>query len=240
MGELMKKIYTLSYVIAGALLLNACSSTPIYKSISQDAEIVVANKNTPSLVQDVSVNIGQVVLMKESGTYSENKIQTVTLLNKLTYEYLEHPGIGKGKTTALGITDSGGYAACFNDAQYNDRHIRFCLFDENKDGAFEEGSFEGTSIDGLKTPYKIISESQHTATTDYVKQTLTYKGLLNGKIVFDYSQYAGNMAKATFTQPFSIKNQKDVRIIFNFKGAEIIVKKATSTNITYEVIKHFN
>jgi hypothetical protein len=73
----------------------------------------------------------------------------------------------------------------------------------------------------------------------YFRKTISYKGLSNGKINFNYSEYAGNMVRATFSQEFSIENTKDAHILFNFKGAEIKIKHVDLLNVTYEVIQHF-
>ena len=235
----MKSFLPVIYLGIGSMLLTACSSMPKYQSLSTDAVVVNAKENTPKLAQELTVNIGDNLLSKVSGSYLENRIQSVTLLSKIKYINGEHPGINKGKTTILGMSDSGGNAACFNDAKYREDFVKFCLFDQNKDGYFEMGSFIGKDTYSLNIPYNIFSDNNRTPEKGYVRKSISYKGLSNGKINFNYSEYSGSMVRATFSQEFSIENTKDSHILFGFKGAEIKIKKVDLLSITYEVVEFF-
>ena len=123
--------------------------------------------------------------------------------------------------------------------KYGDRQIKFCLFDENKDGYFEVGTFDGEEIHSLNIPYNIFSDNSKSPEKGYLRKALSYRGLSNGKINFNYSEYSGNMVRATFSQEFSIENNKEAQILFNFKGAEIKVIKADLLHVTFEVIQYF-
>lgn len=235
----IKKSLHVFFLVSSGILLNACSSMPIYQALSTDAVVVNAKKNTPELTQEYTVDIGENLLVKESGSYLENKTQSVTLLATINYVYEEQPGVTKGKTTALGMTLTGGNAACYSDAQYRNSTIKFCLFDEDKNGFFEMGSFNGAENYALNIPYNIFSDDSQTPEKGYVKKTLSYKGLSNGKINFNYAEFSGNLVRATFSQDFSIENQKNAHILFNFKGAEVKIKKVDSLHITYEIIQYF-
>jgi hypothetical protein len=239
MDTFMKNILRIVFFVTGSIILTACSSMPKYQNLSTDAEVVNAKKNSLALLQEFTVVIGDNLLSKVSGSYLENKIQSVTLLSKIQYINDEHPGLSKGKTTILGMSNSGGNAACFNDAKYRDDLVKFCLFDIEKDGYFEMGSFNGDETYSLNVPYNIFSDNSRTPERGYFKKTLSYKGLSNGKINFNYSEYSGSMARATLSQEFSIVNTKDAHILFNFKGAEIKIKHVDLLNITYEVMQHF-
>jgi hypothetical protein len=239
MNIITKKLLAVVYLIVSGIVLSACSSMPKYQKLSTDAVVVYAKKNSPELTQEFTVDIGDTLLTKESGSYLENKVQSVSLLTNIKYIDGEHPGLNKGKTTALGMGNSGGNAACFNDANYSGDRLKFCLFDKKQDGYFEMGSFNGGETYLLNIPYNIFSDNSRTPEKGYLRKTLSYKGLSNGKINFNYSEYSGNMVRATLSQDFSIKNQKDAHILFNFKGAEIKIKKASLLNITYEVMRHF-
>jgi hypothetical protein len=225
--------------IYSAFILTACSSIPTFQHLSKDAVVVNAKKNTPELGQTFTLDIGENLLIKELGNYAEKTIKSVTLLIPVKGEYDEYPKLSKGKSTELGMSNTGGNAACFNDAKYQGGKVRFCLFDEAKDGYFEMGSFSGEETYSLNVPYNIFSDKSKTPEQGYLRKTLSYKGLSNGKINFNYSEYAGNMVRATLSQDFSIQNKKDAHILFNFKGAEIKIKEATLLNVTYEVIQHF-
>ncbi|NQZ22652.1 MAG: hypothetical protein HRT53_11410 [Colwellia sp.] len=222
-----------------AIILTACSSMPTFQPISKDAVVVNAKKNTPELGPDFTLDIGENLLITELGNYAEKTIKSVTLLTPVRGEYGEYPSLIKGKTTALGMSDLGGNAACFNDAKYQGAMSKFCLFDEEKDGYFEMGSFNGEATYSLNVPYNIFSDINKTPEKGYLRKTLSYRGLLNGKINFNYSEYSGNMVRATLSQDFSIQNRKDAHIVFNFKGAEIKIKKANLLNVTYEVMQYF-
>ncbi len=225
--------------IYSALILSACSSIPTFQHLSKDAVVVNAKKNTPELGQTFTLDIGENLLIKELGSYAEKTIKSVTLLTPVKGEYDEYPSLNKGRTSNLGMSNSGGNAACFNDAKYQGGMSKFCLFDEEKDGYFEMGSFSGEETYSLNIPYNIFSDKSKTPEQGYLRKTLSYKGLSNGKINFNYSEYSGNMVRATLSQDFSIQNKKDAHILFNFKGAEIKIKKANLLNITYEVIQYF-
>jgi len=220
-------------------LLTACSSLPIYQNLSTEAVVVKAKKNSPELSQEFTVDIGDNLLTKVSGSYLENKIQSVSLLSNIKHIEDEQPGLKKGKTTKLGMSNTGGNAACFNDAEYGSGTVKFCLFDEEKDGYFETGTFNNGESYPLNVPYNIFSENSQNPEKGYLRKTLSYKGISNGKLTFNYSEYAGNMVRSTLSQDFSIKNQKDTHVIFNYKGAEIIIKKATLLQVTYEVVGYF-
>jgi hypothetical protein len=239
----MKKLLNISLpaicTISIGIILSACSSMPTFQHISKDAIVVNEKKNSPELTQEFTVDIGENLLVKESGSYAKQTIQSVTLLAPIEYEDDERPGLNKGKTTTLGMSNSGGNAACFNDAKYRDDTIKFCLFDEQKDGYFEMGSFNGEEAYSLNTPYNIFSDNDKTPEKGYLRQTLSYRGLSNGKINFNYAEYSGNMVRATLSQDFSIESKKDAHILFNFKGAEIKIKKVDSLHINYEIIKYF-
>jgi hypothetical protein len=239
MDTFMKNILRIVFFVTSSIILTACSSMPKYQNLSTDAEVVNAKKNSPALLQEFTVVIGDNLLSKVSGSYLENKTQSVSLLSKIQYINDEHPGLSKGKTTILGMSNSGGNAACFNDAKYRDDLVKFCLFDIEKDGYFEMGSFNGDETYSLNVPYNIFSDNSRTPERGYFKKTLSYKGLSNGKINFNYSEYSGSMARATLSQEFSIVNTKDAHILFNFKGAEIKIKHVDLLNITYEVMQHF-
>lgn len=235
----MKNILRIVFLVTGCIILTACSSMPKYQNLSTDAEVVNAKKNSPELLQEFTVVIGDNLLSKVSGSYLENKTQSVSLLSKIQYINGEHPGLSKGKTTVLGMSNSGGNAACFNDAKYRENLVKFCLFDVEMDGYFEMGSFNGDETYSLNVPYNIFSDNSRTPERGYFRKTLSYKGLSNGKINFNYSEYSGSMARATLSQEFSIVNTKDAHILFNFKGAEIKIKHVDLLNITYEVMQHF-
>jgi hypothetical protein len=239
-GRLMKNVLPVIFLGLGSMILTACSSMPKYQSLSTDAVIVNAKENSPDLAQELTVNIGDNLLSKVSGSYLENRIQSVSLLSKIKYINDEQPGLNKGKTTELGMSNSGGNAACFNDAKYDEGIIKFCLFDQEKDGYFEMGSFAGKETYSLNIPYNIFSDNSRTPEKGYFRKTISYKGLSNGKINFNYSEYSGSMVRATFSQEFSIENTKGAHILFNFKGAEIKIKKVNLLNITYEVLEYFN
>jgi len=239
MNTMIKKFLPITFLVTSSIILTACSSMPKYQSLSTDAEVVNAKKNSPELLQEFTVIIGDNLLSKVSGSYLDNKIQSVTLLSKIKYINNEHPGLIKGKTTVLGMSHSGGNAACFNDAKYREDLVEFCLFDQEKDGYFEMGRFIGEETYSLNIPYNIFSDNSRTPEKGYFRKTISYKGLSNGKINFNYSEYAGNMVRATFSQEFSIENTKDAHILFNFKGAEIKIKHVDLLNVTYEVIQHF-
>ena len=235
----MKNLLRIAFFVTCSILLTACSSMPKYQNLSTDAEVVNAKKDSPELLKEFTVVIGDNLLSKVSGSYLENKTQSVSLLSKIQYINGEQPGLSKGKTTVLGMSNSGGNAACFNDAKYRDDLVKFCLFDLDKDGYFEMGSFNGDETYSLNVPYNIFSDNSLTPERGYFRKTLSYKGLSNGKINFNYSEYSGSMARATLSQEFSIENTKDAHILFNFKGAEIKVKHVDLLNITYEVMQHF-
>jgi len=239
MDKIIKIFLSITFWLTGTIILTACSSMPKYQNLSTDAEVVNAKKNSPELLQEFTVVIGDNLLSKVSGSYLENKTQSVSLLSKIQYINDEQPGLTKGRTTVLGMSSSGGNAACYNDAKYRDDLVKFCLFDEDKDGYFEMGSFTGDETYSLNIPYNIFSDNSRTPERGYFRKTISYKGLSNGKINFNYSEYSGSMARATLSQEFSIVNTKDAHILFNFKGAEIKIKHVDLLNITYEVIHHF-
>ncbi|NQZ88570.1 MAG: hypothetical protein HRT54_13445 [Colwellia sp.] len=239
MDNIIKNFLRVALWVTGSIILTACSSMPKYQNLSTDAEVVNAKKNSPELLQEFTVVIGDNLLSKVSGSYLENKTQSVSLLSKIQYINDEHPGLSKGKTTVLGMSSSGGNAACYNDAKYRDDLVKFCLFDEDKDGYFEMGSFTGDETYSLNIPYNIFSDNSRTPERGYFRKTISYKGLSNGKIHFNYSEYSGSMARATFSQEFSIVNTKDAHILFNFKGAEIKIKDVELLSITYEVMQYF-
>jgi hypothetical protein len=239
MNKMMKNILPAVFVITGSIILTACSSMPKFQNISTDAVVVNAKNNSPEIGKEFTVDIGDNLLSKVSGSYLVNKIQTVSLLSNIKYINDEQPGLNKGKTTLLGMSNSGGNAACFNDAKYDEGLIKFCLFDQEKDGYFEMGSFAGGETYSLNTPYNIFSDNSRTPEKGYFRKTISYKGLSNGKINFNYSEYSGSMVRATLSQEFSIENTKGAHILFNFKGAEIKIKKVNLLNITYEVLDHF-
>jgi hypothetical protein len=239
MNIMMKNFLHIAFWVSASLTLTACSSMPEYQNLSTDANVVNAKKNSPELLQELTVFIGDNLISKVSGSYLENKTQSVSLLTRVKYINDEHPGLTKGKTTVLGMSSSGGNAACFNDALYRDDLVKFCLFDVEKDGYFEMGSFTGDETYSLNIPYNIFSDNSLTPEKGYFRKTISYKGLSNGKINFNYAEYSGSMVKATFSQDFSINNTKGAHILFNFKGAEIKIKSVDLLNITYEVIKHF-
>jgi len=227
------------FVLYSAMVLTACSSIPTFQHISKDAIVVNAKKNAPGLAQTFTVDIGENLLTKELGNYAEKTIKSVTLLTPVIGQSDEYPSLNKGKTTLLGMSESGGNAACFNDAKYQKSVIKFCLFDEEKDGYFEMGSFNGEARYSLNVPYNIFSDVNKMPEKGYLRKTLSYKGLLNGKINFNYAEYSGNMVRATFSQDFSIQNKKNAHILFNFKDAEIKIKKANLLNVSYEVMQYF-
>ncbi|MBA6349298.1 hypothetical protein [Colwellia sp. BRX8-9] len=239
MNRIKRRFLPVFCWVAGSVIVSACSSLPVYQNLSSDAIVVNAKKNSPELADEFTVDIGDNLLTKVSGSYLEQKTQSVSLLTHIKFIYDEHPGLSKGKTTLLGMSRSGGNAACFNDAEYDDGLVKFCLFDENKDGYFELGTFAGDESVTLNIPYNIFSDNSKTPEKGYFRKTLSYKGLSNGKINFNYAEYSSNMAKATFSQDFSIQNKEGAHILFNFKGAEIKIKQATLLNVTYEVIQYF-
>jgi len=239
MSKVMKSFLPIVCLVSVGSILTACSSIPHYQSLSTDAVVVKAKKNSPELAQTFTVNIGDNLLTKVSGTYLENKTQSVTLLSDINYIHNGHPGLSKGKTTVLGMSSSGGNAACFNDAETRDGKVKFCLFDEEKDGYFEMGSFAGEETYSLNVPYNIFSDNSKSPEKGYLRKTLSYKGLSNGKVNFNYSEYSGNMVKATLSQEFSLVNQKGAHVLFNFKGAEIKIIKADLLHISYEVVEYF-
>jgi len=235
----MKNFLPVVCWVSGGIILTACSSIPHYQNLSTDAVVVKAKKNSPELAQTFTVGIGDNLLTKVSGSYLENKAQSVSLLSDISYIHNERPGLNKGKTTVLGMSSTGGNAACFNDANTRDGKVKFCLFDEEKDGYFEMGSFAGEVTYSLNIPYNIFSENSKSPEKGYLRKTLSYKGLSNGKVNFNYSEYSGNMVKATLSQEFSLENQKDAHVLFNFKGAEIKIIKADLLHVTYEVVQYF-
>lgn len=240
MSKVMNVCFPAIFCVSAGILLTACSSSiPVYQNLSTDAVVVKAKKNSPQLAQTLTVDIGDNLLMKVSGSYLENKSQSVTLLTDIDANNDEYPSLKKGKTTVLGMSSAGGNAACFAEAKYRDGVVKFCLFDEEKDGYFEMGSFTGDETYSLNIPYNIFSDNSKSPEKGYLRKTLSYKGLSNGKINFNYSEYAGNMVRATLSQDFSIINQQDAHVLLNFKGAEIKIKKADLLHVTYEVVQHF-
>lgn len=239
MSKVKRKFLPVFLLGSASTILTACSSLPVYQNLSTDAVVVKAKNNSPELAQEVTVDIGDSLLTKVSGSYLENKTQSVSLLSNIKHIEDEQPGLNKGKTTKLGMSSSGGNAACFNDAKYGAGKVKFCLFDEEKDGYFEKGIFNGEESYPLNIPYNIFSENSKNPEKGYLRKTLSYKGISNGKLTFNYSEYAGNMVRATSSQDFAIAYTKGTHTIFNFKGAEIIVKKANLLQVTYEVVDYF-
>ena len=80
----MKNILRIAFFVTGSIILTACSSMPKYQNLSTDAEVVNAKKDSPELFKEFTVVIGDNLLSKVSGSYLENKTQSVSLLSKFS------------------------------------------------------------------------------------------------------------------------------------------------------------
>ena len=89
----------------------------------------------------------------------------------------------------------------------------------------------------------VLSENQYTAqfvasvNNDNFKQELYFNGKSGNTLKFTYREFSGNMLRGSFSQEivYDLSDGIDV----GFKDALIRVREASNTQITYEVLRHF-
>lgn len=227
-------------LVAVLALLSACSSAPSYIEIPSQPKKVVGDKVSPILKKDNLAESGSVILSKETGHVIHATGNVVTLTSDIVYLFGNNPGLKAGSKAPLGKSSTGANAACFNEALYDQQQTNFCLFDEDGDGVFEIGSYLDYTAFDISASYQVDSKVVGNASESFIKQTLSYKGLKDKKLTFNYAEYRGDSHIAIVSQDFQINFQKGVHIGFNFKGAELVVKDANNLSIIYSVEKAFD
>jgi len=135
------------------------------------------------------------------------------------------------------------------------------IYSSWKERKRSEGSYRGYPINGYINPDdlddsfisdnayllspKINSDFENLVETtrhyviedDKLQRHIEYAGKSGDVLNFIYSEFFGNMARDAFTREFSIDTSEGN--IGAYKGAVFEVIKATNSDITYKVIRHF-
>ncbi len=130
-----------------------------------------------------------------------------------------------------------------------------------KGGERAKGSYRGYPINGYINPddlddsfisdnayllypninsdYETLIETTHPyiIEDDKLQRYIEYAGKSGDILNFIYSEFYGNMARVAFTREFSIDSSEGN--IGAYKGAIFEIIKATNSDITYKVIRHF-
>ncbi len=154
--------------------------------------------------------------------------------------------IPAGAQTTLARTYGGeGFeAACFGrGANGLTGNSDACLVDQDKDGSFESVTLATRKkFFPLESPVRFNREAVNYRKIELpdFKYVVLYQGVSKGTIKISFLEFKNDLARPAFTQDVFYDLNPDGTGIIAFKGARIAVDQATSTNITYRVIKAFD
>ena len=119
-----------------------------------------------------------------------------------------------------------------------------CLVDINNDGTFDHSMFKvRQKYFPLKSMvrYEVTDEKEiMSIEIPRFKYHVLYQGLSKGSVKISFREFINDMARPAFTQDISYDLEKNGTTTIAFKNLRINVLKATSSEISYTVIKPFN
>ena len=225
-------------------VLTGCSTTSADFTLEERVvETLPLNIMAPELNQSHTVERGGVISHYETGYYLSTQSKYVELMNGLTASD-EHPELKLGTISPLlkekGEEENGIVSACFNLNKTSHSAGDFCLVDNDKNGYFEQGFFDGSTFDNLNIQYQINTHEVRTNFTDHIKKQLVYQGITVDKIKLTYLEFKNDMKTPHTTTNFTINSHRGNHILFNYKGAQFTIMKADNVNIIFESRSHLN
>ena len=135
-------------------------------------------------------------------------------------------------------------AACFSRSSSGlTGNYDVCLVDQDRDGIFDSVTFsQRKKFFPLDTPVRFNRESVNDRKIELpdFKYVVLYQGVSKGTIKVSFREFKNDLARPAFTQDVFYDLNSDGTGMIAFKGARIAVDEATSTNITYRVLKPFD
>ena len=220
-----------------SLFLISCSNTTTTLSIaSPSAETLALNIMTPTLNEQHSVKRGGVMSHHETGFYLSTLTKSIELVNDVNSATNDYPSIKSGAIVKLSKDINGISGACFEHASYDNNQVTFCLLDNNADGIFDQGVFNGNLAENIQAQYKVNTHEVKSNYSQQVRKQLIYRGITIDKIKFTYLEFNSDMTTPSLKKDFTIGNHRENHILFDYKGAHFKILKADNVNITFENI----
>lgn len=229
----------LKRTLLSLLVLTGCTSPSTFQPYSK-SEIKTVVQSRLLLGEEYKQVLDKDLLTLEFGNYHSYQEYRITLKNDLPYVYGEHPNLVAGTSTRLQKSPDGDPLACFNNTSYRNLPVEFCLQDTDQNGYFDYGVFKGVGAYNLNVPYKKESIEKITASRNYRKRELLFKGIANNKLDFTYNEYIANMEYPSNTENFKINFPRNAIVQFNYKGAKFEILATTNFEITYRVLSDFD
>ena len=239
----MKKIWSL---IAVALALGGCAAPPMIPAPAVAEKIIVEFESVPPMQAVTTVEVGENMYREYSVKTSQtSKVRTLDDA-AAKMDVASDLKIPKGTVGLLSKTYQSNYRAMCVDWGANSivagaSHV--CLVDKDVDGVFESAMFKvRLKYFPLTQPvrYEILpAESTTKIEVPEFKYVVLYQGVSKGSMKVSFREFIKDMARPAFTQDISYDLEADGTTVIAFKGLRIKVEKATSSSVTYSVVKPF-
>jgi len=206
--------------------------------VDASAQTTPLNIMLPTLNEQHSTKRGGIMSHHETGFYLSTLTKDIELTEDVRSSTNDYPSIKSGTKVKLSKDSTGILGACFEQAQYKSTNVRFCLLDNNSNGFFNQGVFDGDLIENLNIPYKVNTTEVKSNYSEQVRKQLVYRGITVDTIKFTYLEFHDDMDKPSLKKDFTIGIHHGSHILFDYHGAHFKILKADNVNILYENIAY--
>lgn len=240
------KTSTLQLALFIAALLAGCNSAPRTApprpAISTMDGLVVQPAVGLPAVAEVGSNMFE-QYMERTTTYTRAVLLDVARAKMDSNQILNIP-VGAQTTLVRTLGGDNYEAACFGrGANGLKGNADVCLVDQDRDGTFDSATLSTRrKFLPLEAPVRFKREPVNHRGIELpdFKYVVLYQGVSKGTIKISFREFKNDLARPAFTQDVFYDLNSDGTGVIAFRGARIAVDEATSTGITYRVIKPFD
>ena len=213
-----------------SLIITGCMSIPQFQTVT-----IYRQGKIPDLNQESSTDVGSTIYTE----FNYQETEPIRLTESVKSSIADIPI----NTSLIAMTMDG--VLVYQPYGYGTVNFPGILLnDQNEDGKLDrikDISNMNSSWRNLQ-PAVAYEEAESIPSTQSggFKLELVYQGLTDNKIKVLYREYIDNIARPAFTQNVEYELDGKGKGLIAFKGARIQVLEASSTAITYKVVKGFN
>ncbi|WP_431287173.1 hypothetical protein [Roseateles chitinivorans] len=240
------KAINYSLFLLGAMLLAACGNPPRMIAPRQESSSTERVVALPEIGAKAKAEVG--ANMFEQYRERTTVYTRAVLLDaaRAKMDMNQTLNIPAGAQTLIARTyDLENFeAACFSRGSSGlTGSYDVCLVDQDRDGVFDSATFsQRKKFFPLEAPVRFNRETVNDRKIELpdFKYVVLYQGISRGTIKVSFREFKNDLARPAFTQDVFYDLNTDGTGVIAFKGARIAVDEATSTNITYRVLKPFD
>lgn len=220
----MKKIAVL---ILSVITIAGCASTPKPNATAKTEKIT-----TPAIGSKSSSSLGDPIIVSETGVRTD-AIQlgaangATTVIRGGTFCLMPDGNFYSSKKDAVGLKN--GYGDVIQDQSW-------VAYDPTSNEVCAIIGFSCYNSKEISIKYEKNVLCSYSDTS--MKQTIEYNGKADSILKFTYREFSGDMARPAFTTDFTIDLKDGNHLAY--KGAEMDIINASSSQIEYIVKKGFN